>query len=344
MNWPWAKPETRQASVDYTDRVVSEILARATGTTADVRTIAATEAAVGTYGRCIASATLTPSNLITASVTPEILALAGRGLATRGNFVAVIEVEGGAVRLAPVAYYNVSGEADPASWMYRCDLAGPSRQRTRRVEASGVVHFRINAEPSRPWDGRSPLEVASATGKLSASVEQSLQREQAFLPARVVYTERQSGMITEFLSDISKGGLVGEGSIDETTSRAASQPPHKIGPVPDEQQVALRTETSRAILSAYGLSPALFEAAGDGSGQREAWRRAWASVFLPITRCMASELAEKLDPPGVELALSELRASDSMGQGRAIASRALAVKHLTEAGVTVDVAREVVGI
>ena len=92
---------------------MSEILARASGAAVDSGAIAATEAAVGMFERCISSATVTPQNPMTQAVTPEVLALAGRGLATKGNALFVIEVEGGAVRLAPVAYWNVTGESDP---------------------------------------------------------------------------------------------------------------------------------------------------------------------------------------------------------------------------------------
>ena len=341
MKWPW-QSEHRAVPTNYTDRVVNEILARATGAAVDPGAIAATEAAVGTYGRCISSATLTPQNPITASVTPEILALAGRGLATRGNAIFVIEIEAGAVRLAPCASWNVEGEADPATWVYRCDLSGPSRQRTRRVESSGVVHFRINCDVARPWLGRSPLEVASASGKLSAAVEQSLTREQAFKPARIVYSPRGNDQISDLVNDISKGGIIAE-SVDEADPAASSKPPAAVGPEPDAAQIDLRTDVSRSILSAYGLSPSLFEAAGDGSGQREAFRRMWSSVFVPITRCMAAELSEKLDTPGVDLELSELRAADSQGQGRALSARAVAVKQLVEAGVDRARALELAG-
>ena len=342
MNWtPW-KTETRAEPMNYTDKIVSEILARSSGTAADVRALASVESAVGMFERCIGSATVTPQNPLTAAVTPSLLMLAGRALASRGNFVALIEVEAGAVRLTPCATWDISGEADPASWEYRCDVSGPTRQRTVRVEAAGVVHFRINCESARPWAGRSPLEVASATGKLAASVEQSLQREQVFLPGRILHTERTGNDVTEFLKDVAGGGLVADGGLDESSPASAARAPSPVGPAPNETQAELRTDVGRSILSCYGLSPALFESS-DGAGQREAWRRAWASVFSPIARGMASEISVKLDTPGVELELAELRASDSQGQSRALASRATAFKILTEAGLERSRALELAG-
>ena len=342
MNWtPW-KPETRAEPMNYTDQIIAGILTRASGTVADAGALAATEAAVGLYSRCVGSATVSPSNALTASVTPEVLTLAGRALASRGNAVFVIVIEGGAVRLAPVASWTVEGEADPSTHVYRCDMAGPSRQSSVRVEAAGVVHFRINCEIARPWAGRSPLQVAVASGRLAAAVEKSLELEELFRPSRVVHTARSGDQVHDYAVDLKKGGLLVE-NIYETDSGTASKTPHTIGPNPGENQIDLRTDASRSILSCYGLSPALFEASGDGSGQREAFRRMWASVFVPIVRGMAAELAVKLDTPGLGLELAELRASDSQGQGRALSARAVAVKQLVEAGVDRARALELAG-
>ena len=342
MRWPW-QPEQRAEPTNYTDKIVSEILSRASGTAAYPSGLAATEAAVGMFERCIGSATVTPQNPLTAAVTPSVLMLAGRGLAATGNAVFVIEVAGGTVRLAPVAYWNVEGESNPASWRYRCDLAGPSRQRTRVVEASGVVHFKTGCEIARPWMGRSALQIAVATGRLASGVEQSLEREQELLTARIVHTERTGSAVSDHLEIFHVGGIVADGGVDESTPAAALRAPVRIGPEPTETQAELRTDVGRSILSCYGLSPALFEAAGDGSGQREAWRRAWASVFSPIARILAAEIADKLDTPGADLELSELRASDAQGQARALSARAGAVKLLIEAGIDRTRALELAG-
>ena len=134
-----------------------------------------------------------------------------------------------------------------------------------------------------------------------------------------------------------------DGGADESTPAAALRAPVRIGPEPNETQAELRTDVGRSILSAYGLSPSLFEPTGDGSGQREAFRRMWASVFVPIVRAIASEIADKLDTPGASLELAELRASDAQGQARALSARAGAVKLLIEAGIDRDRALDLAG-
>ena len=62
-----------------------------------------------------------------------------------GNALFTIEVEGRGRALGTMSRtWNVEGESDPATWVYRCDLGRTDpRQRTRRVEAAGVIHFKI---------------------------------------------------------------------------------------------------------------------------------------------------------------------------------------------------------
>ena len=343
LNWLWKdSAENRAESTDYSEKIIGEILARATGAAADSGAIAATEAAVGFISRSLSSAEVEPQNRLTAGVTPGILEITGRSLSTTGNALFVIQIEGGAVRLAPVAHWNVEGESDPASWRYRCDMAGPSRQRTRVVEAAGVVHFKTGCEISRPWMGRSALQIAVATGKLSASVEQSLTREQAFRPTRVVYSARGTEQISELLEDISRGGLIAE-NINEGDAATASKPPAAIGPEPGAGQVELRTTAARSVLSAFGLSASLFETGSDAS-LRESFRIAFRTCLNPLAMMISQELSSKLETP-VTLSLDEIRAADSQGQARALASKAAAFKiFVTDGGMTTDQAREIAGI
>ena len=140
---------------------------------------------------------------------------------------------------------------------------------------------------------------------MSAAVEQSLQREQLFPPARIIYSARGSDQITDLVNDIAKGGIVAE-AVDESDSAASSKQPAAVGPEPDESQVKLRTDTARSILDRLWIITRIVRGGGRWfSGQREAWRRAWSSsVFSPITHGMAAEIADKLDTPGAELELS----------------------------------------
>lgn len=87
------------------------------------------------------------------------------------------------------------------------------------------------------------------------------------------------------------------------------------GPEPPESLVTLMESASREVLSACGLSSALFESRA-GAASREAWRQALFGVIAPLGRIVQSELQDKLDP-GIVLSWDELRASDLSGRARA---------------------------
>ena len=100
-----------------------------------------------------------------------------RDLIRRGEFVHVIEVDRGGVRLTPAGSWDVRGRWDPATWRYRCDLFGPSGNVTRFLPADAVVHGRYSVDPARPWWGVSPLGWARLTGKLHANLEDAIADE-----------------------------------------------------------------------------------------------------------------------------------------------------------------------
>ena len=146
---------------------------------------------------------------------------------------------------------------------------------------------------------------------------------------------------------LASGGIVGIGvgaRPGQAEPRASNWTPGRLGPNPPGELVDLRGGLARAILASYGLSPALFEATGDGAGQREAWRRAWAGTFAPVARIVAGEIADKLDVPDAMLQLDELRAADEANRARAIGSRAQALSRMVEAQVPLEEARRLAGL
>ena len=74
--------------------------------------------------------------------------------------------------LTPAGSWDVAGHSDPASWVYRIDLArGRPAGETRIYPSESVLHFRYAPEPERPWSSPSPLGYARATGRLAANLE-----------------------------------------------------------------------------------------------------------------------------------------------------------------------------
>ena len=279
--WPFTRrTEHRQAG--YSDGVVAALLSRASGTHADPAATAAVEAAAGALSRAFASADVTPLTPATRGITPDVLAQVGRSLIVRGEIVLIITVREGQVLLPPAASWDVTGTADSTTWRYRCDLAGPSGSTTIARPADGVVHCRYSTDPARPWVGVGPLERARLSGRLSAELEAALGDEASgtrgyLLP---VPTGGQDDSVSDLRRDI--GSLGGKVALVETVASGwgdgrmaaprGDYEPKRLGANPPVSLATLRSDAAQAVLSACGV-PVELVTSGDGTGQREAWRR-----------------------------------------------------------------------
>ena len=188
--WPWNKPEVRSSS--YTDQVISQILSSASGAS-DGGALAAIETAARWWGSGLASATIKPSEIELAAITPSVLDTIGRSLCRSGESLHIIDVRAGRVTLTPTANWTVQGDADPASWTYLCTMNGPSTARMITLPGESVVHVRYAPHPARPWTGRSPLTLALDTFRVAASLETATAGELSFSQKQVLSPRRNPG-------------------------------------------------------------------------------------------------------------------------------------------------------
>ena len=350
MRWPWQRIETR-ASQPFTDAVVNALVAQAAGSaTGDPSAIAALETAAGLWARAFAAAKMTPDNLITEAITPAFMALVARNLIRRGESVFYIEVDGGAPMLRPVGSWDVRGGQDEDDWFYRVDLFGPSGSTTRFVPSAGVCHFRYAIDPSRPWFGVSPLQWAWATGTLAGNLEQRLGEESGAPVGALMPIPADGGdgsgddPLAALKADIASAK--GRQLLVETTSGAWDQgkaaAPQKdwvqsrFGADPPQALAKLRSDAAMSVLSACGV-PVSLATDGDGTSQRESWRRFVMGSVEPIARMVAHELAVKLDVPGLTFDFKSLWAHDLQG-------RAAMFKALVSGGVPVNEALAQAGL
>ena len=335
--WPFNKPETRaDATVQVVERIETEALY---GTLGDSLAIA--EAAAGMWERCLSSATVEPQSNRLQGLGPAFLALVGRALAVRGNMVAAIEVQGSRVRLLPASGYDLQGGTDPETWRYRVDLTGPDMARTLTLPGASVLHFRTGAPVGTPWRGVAPLRRSTATARVAVRLEKVLDDELHLPVSRLVPFQLEHGSFegaSETANMVRKGGLVFTGDRARTDRETV-----KIGPDPSTALEPLRLDTGRDILSAFGVPPALFEARGDGSGQRESWRRFWLGTIAPLARMIEAECREKLDPACI-VSLDALRAADVDANSRAVTRRAQAYKTFRDAQMDDAEARRLAGL
>ena len=326
----------------YSSTIIEALTAAASGSTAvSVLTTGAVASCALLWGRALASATVDGPPSAVSALAPSALFQIGHDLARHGEAVFRIGPGG---RLDPAGGVTVTGGADPDSWQYRVDLIGPTMTEQRTIPAAGVVHIRHAPDPTMPWRGRSPIAVASATGRLAAGLESALSDEANNAPRAVVVPIPEGPHDAQALADTIQGSR-GRLNLPETTAAGygdrAGAPardwrPARFGPDPPAPLVALRGAVEASVCACYGLAPVLLGGVGDGTLAREAWRRASVATFAPLAGLVAEEISAKWDVP-VALAFAELKASDRAGNARAYRS-------LRDAGMDDSDARRLSGL
>ena len=344
MRLPWRRRSEHRAG--YTDAVVDALLATAQGGDGNASDVAAVELAAGLWARAFASAKVEPDGMAARMLTPEVLATAARALILWGESIFSIETVGGSLALVPACSWDIQGGADPRSWRYVLELAGPSAPETRNRPAHGVVHLRYSVDPDRPWKGISPLTRAGVSAKLLGRLELRLSQE---ANARVgqllpIPTGGQDESVTQLKADLK--GLAGNVALVETTQGGWGQGPqarpprdwqtHRMGANPPAVLESLRSGAGLDILAACGVPPSLGSANSDGTSQRESWRRFLHSSVAPVGELMASELRDKLEVPDLRLTFDRLFASDLAGRARSFGI-------MVKAGIDLELALELSG-
>ena len=322
MKWPWRRPEVRSAN--YTDQVIAQIMASATGAS-DGGALAAIETSARWWGLGLSSATVSPSNLALLAVTPSVLDTIGRALCRSGESLHVIAVQNGRVTLTPTASWTVQGDSDPASWMYLCTLNGPSTSRAITLPADSVLHVRYSPSPNSPWRGRSPMMMAADTARAAGLLEHATSEEMTFTQKQILSPRRNQGDDYGMADSMSPDQLtkIVEAFAAHTGSGAFVVPgdlePRRLGPDPPATFPDLRDRLEHSILSMHGVPPALVAPGGTGTAAREAYRQILHGLIKPIGALVVEELREKLDPKAA-LSFDSLRAGDIVGSARALGS------------------------
>ena len=313
FQWPFSL-EKRDDS--YTDTLIAYLQSRAS--TGPLPTSAATgalEAASGLVSRAFMTAEVSGSPEVQRVLTPECLGMVGRALIRADQIVFMIRTSKGRLELLPAQTHSVVGRPERDGWEYYLTLGGPSETDTfENVPFSSVVHAKYAVDPSHPWRGQSPLEVANLAGRLSAETVAALADESsmprgAFLPLPV---DGEDSTVAAMQADIkrSKGAIltVEGGDFDNSgDKRQADYMVKRFGAMPPDALVKLAALATAEVLAACGINPALV-ADTQGTAMREAYRQLLFSTIAPLGRMFAAELSEKLEED-ITLDWTELRAS-----------------------------------
>ena len=318
--WPFAKVEHRESA---TDAIVTALIAQAGGSSAtpSVEALASVEACAGLWSRAFASATVEPQTPATSALTPVVLAAIGRGLASRGEAVFVLDVNG-TVELTQASSWKVAGGTRPETWRYEVEMPLPGGGVVKRIlSAESVLHVRYATRPGAPWAGISPLGMAEETRALATWIERRL-AEEASTAIAYVLPLPEAANVDALKADI-KGGR-GRLHIVDTTSTGfgdgtAAAPQrdwksNRLGADPPDSLGKLRSDVRGDVFGAYGIPNTVF---GSGGAAREAYRQFLSSTIGPVAKIAVHELSNKLDTPTLALDFSELRAADIAGRARA---------------------------
>ena len=239
---------------------------------------------------------------------------------------------------------------DPADWWYRLTVTGPRTERTVTAPAASVVHVRYATEPHSPARGLWPLEYASLTGTLTASLERALGYEPGGAVANLIalpdgFNAQPPPANGEEPAPVATGDVPAEAIrtakgrtlLPETTANsygdAGARPlrrdwePVRLGADPPIALVTLRQHVEASVLACFGV-PAPLGPAGltDGTAAREGLRRLWTVTIAPLAAIIGEELTRVLERP---VSLEHGAAAGTAD----VAARARSVMALVDAGI-----------
>ena len=354
-------PRRTEIRTDATAQLIGALTTAAAGGAVRTWAAGAVECAAGLWARALSTAVVEPDGVVGAAWLAE----AGRDLARHGDACYLLDVASrGRLRLLRATITDTWGDGpDPADWWYRLTLTGPRTTRTVTAPAASVVHVRYATEVHAPARALAPLEYASYTGRLTASLEQSLGYEAGGAVAHLIALpegfnsqppadesdddETARPVLPADMLAESIRGAKGRTLMPETTANSygdtGARPPRRdfepvrLGANPPQALVQLRSAVECSVLACFGV-PAPLGPMGinDGTAMRESLRRYWSLTVEPIAALIAGELRRVIEQP------VQLSYGDPSGVAD-VAARARAFKALVEAGQSVADANRHVG-
>lgn len=326
--------EKRSAGSGFTSEVISFRESYIRGHTGLAELTGTVSSCVSLWSNGFALAQVDGTDML----TPSMLAMIGRSLALRGEFVALIDGD----QLVPASDWDTrTRNSRPVAYRLSVPEAGGGRSMT--ALAGEVLHVRINTDPAAPWLGVSPLRTASLSAGMLHSVETALSEVFASAPLGslvVPMPETGDNQNAEIASSfVGKRGRI---LLRESVSVTAAG-----GPTPQtdwrpsdltpnlEQSMAKETldAAQASIFAAYGVLPSLFASAATGPQTREAQRHLAQWTLQPLAELLAEEASEKLGGVVSIDTMLPTQAFDAGGSARAFATLVQGLAMAKEAGV-----------
>ena len=323
--WPFKSTEKRNFTISHVERLIAQA-----NNPLDAGQTAAAVIASGVIGRCFSAASVEPNQAST-GLNSSVLDSVGRSFVLRGESVWYMDAGDGGLVLYQASSWDIEGSGpDERTWRYRLELPGPSGNEQKTVQSGDVMHFRINASPSLPHKGQSPLAMAGYSSRLLSAAESSLADELEgpvgqLIPVPMDSLSAQTEDGTDPLEELEStlASLKGRSALvpsaskgwgEGTATQSSDWISRRLGADPPDSVVQLRGDAHNAILASAGVPPQLFS---DGPSQaaREAFRYLLHATINPVASMLELEASTKLGFP-VRLDFTALQAADIQGRAR----------------------------
>jgi phage portal protein BeeE len=269
---------------------------------------------------------------------PCELALIGRSLALRGEFVALIDGD----TLVPASDWDTrTRNSKPVA--YRLSIPEAGGGRTETALAGEVVHVRINADPAAPWLGVSPLRTASLSAGMLHSVESALSEVYESMPfgSQVVPMPEAPETDNTNLQRSFKGQrgrvLLRESVVVTAAGGPAPQQDWRPSDLTPSLEKAVPIQALSAaresIAMAYGVLPALLDKATTGQLVKQAQQHLVQFTLQPVAELIATEASEKLASPVSLDVMTGTQAFDTGAAARSFQMLIAGLAAAKEAGI-----------
>lgn len=345
MVWPFKKKvETRSNGSSYLNQMMAARAALIEGREGVAEMTAAAQSCISLWEGGLSLADVSGTDLLPAST----LALVGRSLALRGEFVALLRGQ----RLQVAAEWDVKTR-DGFPVAYRLSIADSGGPLSVTALADEVVHVVTGASTQMPYVGNAPLRRASLSAGLLNAIEAALSDVYQAAPigsAIVPLPEANVDDLTKVRADFrgKRGSVLVVEGVSQAVQAGQYQNMHQAPADLTPQLSRLEAnETLRlargAIESAFGVLPALANPSTTGPAIRECQRHLSQWTLAPLAKLVAAEMSAKLE---TEIKIDVMRATQSYdvgGRARAAAQIVEMQARAKEAGVDADVALRLVG-
>ena len=337
------KHETRASGTGYTAAIMAARASYISGGSDVAELTSAAQTCISLWEGILSGADVTGTDALDRTT----MALIGRALALRGEFVGIIG-DG----ITPASDWDVSTRnGRPVAYRVSIPEAGGGRTETRL--AAEVLHIRIGSDPVAPWTGTAPLRRAALSANLLHEIEGALRDvfRDAPIGSQVLPLPDSSPEDMDAMRSAIRGRRGSTLIVEGTAQATAAGMNPQLGQRHDDLTPDLRkaetdaiwTRARGAVAECFGIPAAFFNPASTGPVFREIERHLVTYTLLPIAKTIEAEATGKL---GGAVSIDPERPFQSWDNGARARSMSAIIKAMAEAqeaGIDPEVALRLVG-